>query len=135
MSPSAWLANVLQFLDFSREILTKGKELYRSIDGNLAENSDTEKITQDFKLLSDKIKTSSEIVDPVLEELCRACSSICEQLLAALAKLHAKGKLSRLQSFGAALRTLWGKEKIRNFDARLSRYRAELLLHITVING
>lgn len=125
--------NILQFVDFSGKVISSSKQLYRSADGSLVENSDSEKITKDLKALSKVIQQSGSS-DPVLGELCIGCIAISEQLLHALEKLQVKGKHSRSQSLRKALKNLWGKQAVRSLEARISGYREQLILHLSVDN-
>lgn len=124
--------NILQFVDFSGKVISSSKQLYRSADGSLVENSDSEKITKDLKALSEVIQQSGSS-DPVLGELCIGCIAISGQLLHALEKLQVKGKHSRSQSLRKALKSLWGKQAVRSLEARMG-YREQLILHLSVDN-
>jgi hypothetical protein len=42
------VGNLIQFIDFSSKLVTKGREIYRSADGALRENLEVEVVTADF---------------------------------------------------------------------------------------
>ncbi len=51
-------AAVVQFVDFSAKIVSKGKQLYKSPGGVLRENEQTETVTKRLQNLAQNLKTS-----------------------------------------------------------------------------
>jgi hypothetical protein len=70
--------------------------------------------------------------DASLQELCKAVAKASSDLLAALAKLKVRGNKTKWESTRKALRSIWSNEEIRDLEHRLSCFREELNLHITV---
>jgi hypothetical protein len=127
------VGNVVQFVDFSCKLVAKSTELYRSSEGALAENIDTETATNHLVLLSNKIKDAATIAsDDALRRICESCKSIADELLATLNKVKVNGKQERWKSIRKALRSVWSKEQIRELEGRLARFRQELNLHVIV---
>ncbi|KAF2185377.1 TPR-like protein [Zopfia rhizophila CBS 207.26] len=129
------IGNVVQFIDFSGKLIAKSTELYQSIEGALAENIDAETATNHLVLLNNKIKdaaTTTTTSDDALKRLCESCKSTADELLTALEKVKVSGKKERRKSIRKALRSVWSKEKIREVEGRLARFREELNLHVTV---
>ena len=122
--------NILQFLDFTHDTISKSRQIRTSISGTLKEHADLKGLTADLKDLSGRLQTSS--VDLVLEQLCSRCREVADELLEALESLRVKGKHTCFQSLRKALKVLWGKEKLRILEERLAGFRHELNLHITV---
>ena len=108
--------NVLQFLNFTSDVISKSRQIHGSITGTLKENDDLEGLTGDLKCLSGRLQTLAGPVDPVFVQLCSSCSEVADELLAALNHLGVKGKHTRSQSLRKALKALWGQERLRSLE-------------------
>ena len=127
------VGNVVQFIDFSGKLIAKSTELCQSNEGALAENIDTEMATNHLVLLNNKLKdTATTTSDDALKRLCESCKSTADELLAALNKVRVSGKQDRWKTIRKALRSVLSKEKIRELEGRLARFREELNLHVVV---
>lgn len=124
--------NILQFLTFTGDVISKSRQIHTSISGTLKEHDDLECLATDLTCLSGRLQASIGPVDPVLEQLCSSCNEVADELLKALEHLGVKGKYTRSQSLRKALKALWGKEKLEVLGKRLAGFRQELNLHITV---
>jgi len=125
------VGNVVQFVNFGGKLLAKSTELYRSSEGALAENINTETATNHLVLLNNKLKDAATATsDDALKRLCELCKSTADELLAALNKVKVNDKQNRWKSVRKALRCVWSKEKIRELEGRLERLREELNLHV-----
>lgn len=123
--------NIVQFVDFASKIVSKSHQLQSSTSGALSENITTKQVTEDLKLLADKLCHLTS-TDAALEELCLGCRSVAEELLAALAKLELKGNRSQFQSVRKALKSVWGKDMVNGIEKRLFTFRDQLNLHVTI---
>ena len=127
------VGNIVQFVDFSGRLVSKSAEIYRSSEGTLAENINIEAATEHLVLLNRKLKDGAIITgDGALENLCKLCSAVADELLGALDKIKVKGQQQKLGSIRKALRSIWSKEKIGELEQRLARFREELKLHVIV---
>jgi hypothetical protein len=127
------VGNIVQFVDFSGELIAKSTELYRSTEGALAENIDIETATNHLVLLNSKLKNAATATgDSALESLCKSCNTAAEKLLAALDKVKVNGEQQKWKSMRKALRSVWSKEEIGELERRLSKFREELNSHIVV---
>jgi hypothetical protein len=127
------VGNIVQFVDFSGKLISKSTELYRSSEGALAENIDTETVTNHLVLLNSKLKDAATATgDSALENLCKSCNTAAEKLLAALDKIKVKGEQRKWKSARKALKSVWSKEEIGELERRLSKLREELNSHIIV---
>ena len=124
--------NILQFLDFTGNVISKSRQIYDSISGTLKEHDDLGCLTADLKGLSGRLQSCAGPVDPVLEQLCLRCMKVADKLLKALADLRVEGKHTRFKSLRKALKALWGKEELRLLEESLAGFRQDLTLHITV---
>jgi hypothetical protein len=68
----------------------------------------------------------------LLQELCIAIAHASADLLGALAKLKVQGNKTKWKTMRKAIRSVWSKEKVHDLEHRLSSFRDELNLHITV---
>lgn len=127
------VGNIVQFVDFSGKLISKSTELYRSSEGALAENVDTETTTNHLVLLNSKLRGAATATgDRALENLCKSCNTVAEKLLAALDKVKVKGEQRKWKSVRKALQSVWSKEEIGELERRLSKLREELNSHIVV---
>jgi hypothetical protein len=127
------VGNIVQFVDYSGKLISKSTELYRSSEGALAENIDTETATNHLVLLNSKLQNSAATTgDSTLESLCKSCSTAADQLLAALDKVKVKGKQDKWKSIRKALQSVWSKKEIEELERRLARLKEELNLHVVV---
>ena len=96
--------SVIQFVDFGSKLLSNSRKLYKSADGVLQENLDTEVLTNDLQKLllglqrklpehrplprqSDSSTIRDIENDAALDDLCRRSVEIAEELLRRLDKL------------------------------------------------
>jgi hypothetical protein len=127
------VGNIVQFVDFSGRLISKSTELYRSGEGALAENVDTETAANHLVRLNSKLTNAATATgDSTLENLCKSCNTAAEKLLAALDKVKVKGEQRKWKSVRKAFKSVWSKEEIGELERRLSKLREELNLHLVV---
>ena len=133
-------AAVIQFIDYSTRIVSKGKELYKSADGALAENIELETASVRLQNLSGTLKDSLQASqqapkegvarksDGALETICEACVTVSKEFVDKLENLKVPEGHShkKWKSFRQALKTVWTKEKIEEVAQRLAKLRADL---------
>jgi len=127
------IGNVVQFVDFSSKLVSGSAQLYRSAEGALEENIDSETVTKHLLQLNNGLKDSAASTgDGPLKSLCESCHAVAEQLLQALAKAKVQGKRTKWKIIKKTLRSVWKKEYMAELDRRLAKIREELNLQITV---
>ena len=124
--------NIVQFLDFIGDAISKSRQIHASVSGTLKEHDDLESLATDLKDLSGRLQASIGPADLVLTHLCARCREVADELLKAVERLGIKEKHTRSQSLRKALKALWGREKLKILEERLAGFRHELTLHITV---
>src|SRR5579871_6769347 len=111
-------SNIVQFVDFGLRVVSKGNQIYRSVDGRLAENLDLEIVTSDLLLLQHKLQRCIPVssgTSPVsedtqaLQSLCQSCTTTAERLLERLNMAKAQGRFRRWKSLRQALKSVWSK--------------------------
>ena len=134
-------SNIVQFVDFGLQVVSKGNQIYRSVNGALAENLDLEIVTNDLLILQAKLRSFrntpsyAEAVSNdtrALEILSQACADLARKLLEKLNMAKAQGRFRRWKSLRQALKSVWSKQDIDEMAKRLQGFRSELQLHILV---
>lgn len=145
MSALSAAAASVQFVDFSLELISKSKEIYKSTSGTLEEFTE---IMRSTKLLTHRKVEVQEALNvgtlrpPLaitaaqadLLELCGNYLKIGERLEDQLAKLKIveETKHRRWQSLKQAIKSGWGKKEIRVTYDSLSSSKSDLMLYILV---
>jgi hypothetical protein len=139
-------AAVVQLVDYGAGIVSKGTQLYKSVDGALGENIELETASIRLQQLSsgmqgslsqarrDNTQGSPAQVDQHLEAMCNECVTVSQELVDKLETLKVPGDhpYKKWKSFRQALKSVWSKEKIEAIAERLCSLRAELNTHVVV---
>lgn len=144
MSALSIAAAAVQFVDFARVIVCKSKDLYRSTDGVLQENKQTETVTMRLKELAKSVEiqatprpsnSNTSSTNPRLQIICTACSSLSTELLEHLHQLKVPENAGhrKWNSFRQALKSVWSKRAIDNMAEKLSNLRAELDTEVLIL--
>ena len=132
-------SNIVQFIDFGLKVVTKGRKIYRSVDGTLAENSDLEVVTSDLLILQSKLQCLPPISNKdgvgmddteAFKKLSNSCAELAGKLLQKLNMAKAQGRFRKWKSLRQALKSVWSKGEIEEMASRLSGFRGELQLHL-----
>jgi hypothetical protein len=151
-------AAVVQFVDFSSRIISKGNEYHKSADGALVENKELEAVAANIEELSVRLHQSLSskakralrknlgnssnsqnqdqplsYEEQALQTVVINCKMLAAELLDALEQLKLSGKGSRWKSFRQAFKTIWAKEKIEAMLAKLSQARQQLVVNLLVV--
>jgi len=133
--------NIVQFIQFGCQIVSKGQQIYRSTTGSLTENVDIETVANDLRALSTQLKQSSNSLhgsgvtadEKALHEMCDKCIDISNNLIAHLDQLKVNEYHHRKwKSFRQALKSVWNERELDSIVERLSMFRQELETHILV---
>ena len=126
-------ASLLQFIDFTSKLVANSSELYKSNDGLLDESRQIETATIRLILLNTKIKEAAvSASDEALNQLSESCRVTADELITTLNRLKVHGVHSKRKTVRKALQAAWCKGDIGQLEARLSRFKNELNLHILV---
>lgn len=139
MSAISLAGTIVQFVDFSSKLVSKGYYIYQSATGASPENLELEAITTDLSLLNTKLKTHGKYDcsakdEKSLEKLSQQCTDIADELLSRLQKLKVPtdAKYRKWKSFRQALKTVWNKKDLDEMSTRLEGLRGQLEFHILV---
>ncbi|KAM7204864.1 hypothetical protein V8F33_001453 [Rhypophila sp. PSN 637] len=120
--------NILTFIDFTREIITTGRDIYQSANGATARHLESETLVNDVKnrvekttfpqVLDESLLTDD---DKSLPTLSLQCGAVADELLRAL---------DNLRSFCQAIRSIKSKDEIDGLEQRLDRLSAQVNIRI-----
>jgi len=132
--------SLVEFVEFSSKIISKGCRIYLSADGALPKNLELEVITNQLSQLTKKIRHSDIPSDEKdlgdeeksLQIMSHECSKIADELLKRLEKLKVKSdaKHRGWKSLRQALKSVWSKEELNELSERLDRFRNQLQFRI-----
>ena len=134
-------ANIVQFVTFGINIVSKGNQIYRSQDGDLPKNREIENVTKDLQQLQGKLRSSigphdlSNTMtedDQALKALLDTSNDIATQLLQQLNRVKAKGRPQRWKSLRQALKSVCSKGDIESLAQRLSALREGIKTRIFI---
>lgn len=134
------VAAVVQFIDFSAKLVSKGKEIHKSKDGVLTSHAEqiaiSSRLAELSRGLSNSIpasrKTSSS-PEIALREVTLDCIKLADDITEALNKLEVCGNHTKWKSFRQALKSVWSKEEIGERLMRLDRLREKVIIHLLVV--
>lgn len=135
--------NLIQFIDFSSKLVTKGREIYRSADGASRENLEIEVVTADFsKVVQTLMKhpgsgtvasaANTSATELELRQICEMCKSTATELLSKLQEVKVTGKHRGWKSFRQALKSVLTKDAVDDIARRLAMFRHQLEFRIMV---
>lgn len=142
LTPLGLATNVIQVVDFSTRLVSKGYKIYKSADGSLAEDVDAEAVTNSLNRLTTNLrrsfknrqKTTGKLSDDdqSLISLCEKCTNIADELLGKFHRVKVTGKYRGWKSARQALKSVSSKSELEQLASTLDIYRSEINLHITI---
>ena len=138
-------ANIIQLINFSADLISKGHEIYKSADGTLVEHLELQAITEHFQELNMQLSNGRPKLWPRfkgapdaktekrLQELCASCMEVTGPLVDVLERLKADGKHKGWNSFRQALNSIWSQEDIQSLSRRLEAFRRQIDTTLLVI--
>lgn len=142
------VGNVLQFAQFVAGIVATAGQVYQTADGVTDATEDLEMIHSRLLNFSAGLQTqvaagTRTVHTPaaigaahvnsagdLANDLARECKALCDQLLETTGRLRVEKKGNRrLNSFVAAFKTVWNRDRIESLHARLGRFQNIVSLH------
>ena len=131
-------SNLLQFVDFSRKLISGGVELYRSAEGASAANVELENITEDLQELSSKLAVpkaqqgegTTSVDDEAVRKIAASCQQVSVELILVLQKIKVQSRHRKWDSARQALKSVWKENVIRSYSRRLDDLRSQLVTRI-----
>jgi hypothetical protein len=93
-------SNVVQFVDFAQELVSKTYEICRSSDDVLKEHADIKAVTEKIPALADTLELSHPSVDPELNQLSTECSRPAHHQGGDVSGAHFRQHFRRRSTFG-----------------------------------
>jgi hypothetical protein len=140
MSAVSLASSIVQFIDFSGKIVSKGRRIYLSAEGALPKNLELGVVTNDLSRLAGALRkaaldrTKSNDDEKSLQTISDECAKIADILLERLEKLKVKSdaKHRGWKSVRQALKSVWSKEELEELAARLWMFRDQLQFQVLV---
>lgn len=135
MTAAALTANIVQFVEFSGQLVSKSRQIHKSATGTLIEHRHIEATTTDLLRLQSKLQQSlkpesaaGELTNDerALDSLSKNCVEVCNAVLEKLQKLKVSGKCTKWKSFRQAFKSIWSKEAVDGLSWRLKGLREEM---------
>ena len=127
---------IVQFIDFSTKLISKGNEIYYSADGTSIGNAELEVIANNLRELGARLQQvphPGTAENEALRRLAKQCEIVAKELVLVLEKLKIRGTANRWwKSVQQAFKALLSKDEVDAILLRLVHFRDELNLHILV---
>jgi hypothetical protein len=130
-SATSLAAAILQLADFTRKVLSRSQELYKSVDGALIRHTELSVVASNFVALLDHLKIKNSTTQ--LGALAAEAQDVTQELLDLLHWLKDKADPNhRWASVRHAILTLMKDSQLHGLEQRVDRYRKQTdsaLLH------
>lgn len=135
-------SSVIEFVDFTVKVISKGNEYYNSIDGNLEDNTELMTISENFVRLSKRLETSLVALpdsgklsedEKALKRVVQTCHDLALKLRTTLDRLKVSTNGQKWKSFRQALKAHWSKTEIDEPLNQLRLAREELIIHLLLV--
>ncbi|KAI6762408.1 hypothetical protein HG530_008388 [Fusarium avenaceum] len=134
---------VVAFVEFSYNLISETRSIYRSPDGNPTTVIRLSTIIKDLSDINGRVEhvlgistsQATTASDETLVRLCRESRDIATEIRTGLTSLQAKGtsKLDHAKtSVIVALKAMWSKDKLANLEQRLQQIRSEMMMAMLV---
>ena len=123
---------VVQFVSFSHEIVSLGKEIYKSPIGAIQESIEIGVILKDLSALHQSLHYSWERShkENALFGLVEKCEPIHKELENVLQRLEVQGSHRKWKSLRAAVKLAWKEGDINDLEKRLRRLQCQIDSHL-----
>lgn len=132
---------VIQFVDFGTKLISKGKELYESADGVLADHAEVAAVSSRLVDLTKGLSASVEIsttkqpspAEIALRQVSLDCQGCAAQFILAIDDLRVPCQRRKWKSFRQALKSVWKEKGIEEQMIKLDRLRQLVIVHLLVV--
>jgi hypothetical protein len=130
--------NIVQFVDFSWNVISKTRELTKSSHGATNEAYNAEILIRDLMRLTEQLKAGIGVAgekspaeeDKALEDLCNGCIKLSKRIITRLEKLKLGEGVGKRRAFLSALKSVWTQNELESEEAQLAGYRSQLEFRI-----
>jgi hypothetical protein len=128
---------VVQFVSFSHELVSIGKEIYGSASGLRTESVELELVIKDLSETHASVRHNASAVlqdrtpqENNLISLVEQCEPIYKELNRVLAGLQMQGNHRKWSAFCKALKSIWKEDQVNDMERRLQRLQQQIDSHI-----
>jgi hypothetical protein len=129
--------SIVQFVSFSHEFVSLGKEIYKSSTGVREQTIELDTMIQDLSAVHKSLRQAWS-TDPAqrsreqnnISSLVSQCEPIYKELQKVLASLQVQGDHRKWTSFCKALKSVWKEDQIRDLEGRLQRLQQQIDSHL-----
>lgn len=132
---------VVQFVDFTSKLVSKGNEYHKSANGALVEHNELRAVSNNLVVLSTGLddalasfqlekKPSRE--EQALKNVVEDCRRAASEFIEVLDTFKVSGGHQRWKSFRQAFKTIWNKDQIAEMLGKLNLARDQLVIHLLV---
>lgn len=122
LSALSLAATIVQLVDFTSKIVSKGYHIYNTTDTALPENAALEYIVTHLQNLNARLKHHNRLScatkdKQALEDLSTNCTMVANEVVSRLNKLKVanNAKHRKWKSFRQALKSVWSKEELDGY--------------------
>ncbi|KAF2730953.1 hypothetical protein EJ04DRAFT_579444 [Polyplosphaeria fusca] len=126
-------SNIIQIVDFSSRIISRGHEIYTSADGQVKDHAilddaakNLAELYRDLQVYGKTDSHKATNADKQLVTLRKECESIVKSLRQALSKARLKSSSRKWQSIYQALRSVWNEKEISALATQLENVRRQI---------
>lgn len=124
-SATSLAAAILQLADYTRKVLARSRELYKSADGALLGHTELSIIIKNLDRDLQSLKDEPNA--PELSALASKAKEVTSELVSLLERLMKKpAQNSRWRSVRQAILSIWKESQIQNLEGRVQRYRNQV---------
>ena len=136
-------ANIVQFLEFGRNLVCGTLELYRSEDGARSSNRVLQTVSEDLNKLcvdlspqcSGNPSQPRNSAEASLFELMDSCKRLGEELLQRLESLKVNGVKKPWKTVRQLLKGFWHADEISRYEKQLDQYRSQIAVRLLTMLG
>ena len=130
---------ILEFARFGIELLSDGRELYKSSQGALSANEQLELATSDLRALLVKLRSrdrplviaQDEKDEETFQHILHRAEESAKELVERLQRLKVKGAKSRKwESVRKAVQSVWTKDEVEALTKKLERFKDAVETHV-----
>ena len=129
--------NIIQFIDFSCNLLAEAHEIHGSRTGSSDKNLELETVAARLKHLAANLSSSTPnqglVVGQQLRNLADEATAITDELLDTIEDVKLKGSNSSFRSFAHVLQHVGKNKKIGRLAGKLARMQGQLNTHLLVM--
>jgi hypothetical protein len=135
-------ASVVQVVDFSSKLISKGNEYHKSANGALLEHNELAAAATNLMNLSKALEKSFRTIQAGSEDsseeasfriVVEDCRTTASEFIAVLNTFKVARGHKRWKSFRQAFKTMWNKDKIEEMLGKLNMIREQLVIHLLVV--